>query len=1074
MKCLTLLGTLLLGGLLPTFAMPAPAQKSPTAKGTPSQVTPVGTPPTKVAPIPMREPVAFTVTSPAAGFVLPEIVLNYNPETKTGYDWEIFKPLTLYGEYSVRARPVFQAVRYLREAVQRMTGKELPIVSKPDLSRGLVLTTIDIAPADIKNDPEVKHALRDTGEDAYNYREAYFVRTEPSRIVIVANTYDGVAHGVTELCESVGYEILAMGTNWIHTPDYKDKPLVLKLSRADRPGFYLRALNPTSGQSYGVGTLFMQKLHHPDDEILDIGYWRWALASRFQGQSMPQFPGHSLQQFHRPLVEKIKETGRTEGFLVTKTNLGLDAARPASTKENAWQLWINTDAAGQPETGKVYMSYGTEWKKLDLAELGVNIDLSVPVVRQIALENMKKSAADFFRQYPDDVFVYGTDPEDGGGYTDLAKLLYDKNWYPDYLKAEGVPFGRPYVLHGFKGLDQPKEIWDPNAPSDTVFGFNNWLLREYDKWIDSLPEAERVTSTGKSKKAQARVSLYSYNYHDVPPNFNLDPRVRAMIASYPKHRGMGKWRNFVTQQDMARAFKIMLPREPSGDYWIISLGMYWDVDTNYIHAGDLPATIHKSLREEYDAGFRALSCEIDFNFGKMGLNYYLYSKFLWNPNLTVADMEGLRDRWLQRAYGSGWREMREYYNFLARDNFKLNAQNGWARAIRLLDAADPKIDSEKEPAAQRRLDDLKQYWYYHYLVESGQAKPPSRAMKEFVWKGQMSYVNAMHVPVRTFFQTYEAKDAAGLEFNTGPAHYTAAETAEWWAKVLDFWKLTPVDAFAEGKLADGTLAKDLDVNDLVMVQEFNAGKIDSGFYYNAGYQKHMTFLNIAKKAGDEIGFKYYWPWTETDGYYRARDVFYGIDRWDAKTKAWSALVDKTMISKRSQTTRLKDGKDYQLVEVRFPAPLPGTYRVDVGTGGNVSQLTSLTFDVQTLTYTGPRGHTYNNMGEGLTQDECYIYIPKGTKSFDIEVWDNYNYKQLTFHTGLPAKGMAVSRNVEIKTRGTHRIALQPGEDGSLVAMRGAGFAMPFLYSVPMLWAKGTPALLVPRAVAKADGLTVAE
>lgn len=1054
----TILVVLLCAASCNTWAAPPKEPAKPSSK-------------TVSQPAPTRPPLAFTVTSPEAGFTLPEIVLNYDPEKKIGYDWERLSKMTLYQEYYEQQRPVLQAVRYLREAVKKMTGTEVPVASKKDLSRGIVLTTLDIAPPDIKNDPEVQRALRNTGEDAYNNKEAFLVRSEPNRVLIVANTFDGLDHGVVELCESVGYELLGMGPDWIYSPDYSNKPLVFKINKADRPGFYLRQLSPTSGQSYGVGTIYMQKLSDPTDEGVEISYWRWALGARLQGQSMPPFPGHSLQAYHKAVIEKIKETKRTEGFLVTKTNLGLDAERPAASKENTGQLWINSDAAGQAGAGKVFMSNGTAWNELNLAELGVNLDLSVPAVRQIILNHMKEVATDFYKKYPDGIFVFGTEPEDGGGYGELGKLLYSKNWYPEYLKQEGLPFGRPYVLNGYKGLNQPNEMWDPDAAADTVHGFNCWLLHEFDKWIDSLPEAERVTSTGKSKKAQARCSFYCYNYHDVPPNFNIDQRIRIMVASYPKHRGMGKWRNFVSQKDMAQAFKVMLPREPSGDYWIISLAYYWDADTNNIHAGWLPTTIHRNLSEEYQAGFRALSCEIDFNFGKMGLEYYLHSKFLWNPKLTAAEMEALRDRWLRRAYGGGWREMREYYNYLARDNYTLNAPNSWARAIRLLDAADPKIDPVKEPAEKRRLDDLKQYWYLYYLIESGQAKSDNRAMKELAWKGQMSYINAMHVPVRTVFKSYDAKEAAGPEFNTGPAHYTTAETAQWWPKVLDYWKLTPVDSFADATLANGTPAKMIDVNDLVMVKEFTASKLDSGFYYNAGYQKHMTFLNIAAKTGDEVGFKYYWPWNESDGYYRARDVFYGIDRWDAAKKTWQPLVDMTMISKRSQTIRLKD-KDYQLVEVRYPAPQPGTYRFEVGTGGNVSQLTSLAYDLESGKYTGQRGHTYNNTGEGLTQDECYVYIPKGTKSFDFEVWDTYGYKKLQFYKGLPSTGMTPTRAVEIKTRGTHRIPLNASEDGSLVAISGNGFAFPHLYSVPMLWAKGPSALLVPRGVAQADGLTI--
>lgn len=1023
-------------------------------------------------PQPTRAPAPFTVASPEAGFALPEIVLNYDPASKTGYDWARLSPMTYYQEIYEPQRPVLQAVRYLREAVKRMTGKELPVASKPDVSRGIVLTTLDIAPPDIKNDREVQYALRDTGEDAYNYKEAFYVRTEPNRVLIVANTFDGLAHGVVELCESVGYEILAMGPNWINTPDYSAKPLVFKMNRAGRPGFYIRGLSPTSGQIYGVGTIYMQPMPDPADEAVEITYGRWNIGSRFAGQSMPHFPGHSMQAYHKAVIEKMKELKRSEGFLTEKTTIGADADRPAASKDNAWQLWINSDATGQPGANKVYISDGNKWVEQSLAEVGANLDLSVPFVRQVVFDRMKETATEFFKKNPDGICILAPEPEDGGGYAALDKLLFDKNWYPDYLKNEGLPFGRPYVLHGYNGLNQPKEMWDSNAAADTVFGFSNWVLHEYDKWIDSLPPAERVTATAKSKKAQVRCSLYSYNYHDVPPNFNLDPRIRVMIASYPKHRGYGKWKKFVTQKDMAKAFKVMLPREPSGDYWIISLSYFWDSSVGGIVGSPLASTIHNDLKEEYDAGFRALSCEIDFNFGKMGLAYYLYSKYLWNPRLTAAQVEALRDQWLMRSFGSGWREARAYYDFIARDNYTLNAPNTWAKAIRLLDAADQKIDPAKEPAQKRRIDDVKQMWYFYYLLESGQGKPDNRNFREFAWKGQMSYTNAMHMVTRVFFKTNSPKEAAGPEFSNGAAHYTAEETAAWWAKVLDFWKLVPVSTFADAMLANGKPGKSVDVNDLVAVKEFLGGpKLDVPFLWNSGYQKPASFLTVASKPGEEIGFKFWWPWNDKDNYYRDKDVFYGIDRWDPMKKTWQPLVDKSMIFKHSATVTLQKDVKYQMAEVRYPVPQAGTYRVEVGYGGNASRLASLSYDPLTEKYEGPRPFTYFLTAEGWTQEELYIYIPKGTKSLDLEVWDTYGLKTVQLYNGLPATGMKPTRKVDVSKQGTHTVKLEPGEDGSIATIAGNGLAFPHMYSVPSLWSKGPAALLVPRAIATADGLT---
>ena len=62
----------------------------------------------------------------------------------------------------------------------------------------------------------------------------------------------------------------------------------------------------------------------------------------------------------------------------------------------------------------------------------------------------------------------------------------------------------------------------------------------------------------------------------MPPHLNLEPRVRVMIAGSPKHRGLGEWKQCALQHDVAAAFARMLPREPSGEYRIISIAYYAD------------------------------------------------------------------------------------------------------------------------------------------------------------------------------------------------------------------------------------------------------------------------------------------------------------------------------------------------------------------------------------------------------------------------------------------------------------------------------------------------------------------
>ena len=235
-------------------------------------------------------------------------------------------------------------------------------------------------------------------------------------------------------------------------------------------------------------------------------------------------------------------------------------------------------------------------------------------------------------------------------------------------------------------------------------------------------------------------------------------------------------------------------------------------------------------------------------------------------------------------------------------------------------------------------------------------------------------------------------------------------------------------------------------------------------------------MTVATKAGEEVGFKLYWPYNPTDPNYREKNLPYGISRWDVKARQWIALLDETTTTQQSVLVHNKQGKPQQLVEVRYRVAEPGTYRIKVGYGGLLAMLTTLNYDVPTDIYRESNrlshGFTYHDTQSGHTQSPTYIYIPKGTKSFDLEVWGNLPDKELQLFTALSPDAATPSRTIQLKKPGTLTIPLLQGEDGTLAVLKSNGFYFPFIYSVPMLWAKSPRALLVPRAVAEADGLTI--
>ena len=278
----------------------------------------------------------FVAFEPRENFVLPEIVLQYDPVKKTGANWDDLK------NPAARAAtpPVIMALAadYLRDGLERMTGKDFPIVSKNDLSSGIVLTLLKDAPVEIRNDREIQKALAENPDDPYAAKEAFYIRSGKNRVLVVANTPNGLTAAATDLLESVEYEVLGMGVDWIYVPDHRSKPLVFNVKRWSRPSFYIRMLWAHSGQTYGIGTI-LNGLTDPADEGVSPSYTRWLLGTRMFGTSMPPFPGHALQAYHQAVLDKMVELGNPHGFL-SQNRVGLLADRPPASAEIKGLVWI--------------------------------------------------------------------------------------------------------------------------------------------------------------------------------------------------------------------------------------------------------------------------------------------------------------------------------------------------------------------------------------------------------------------------------------------------------------------------------------------------------------------------------------------------------------------------------------------------------------------------------------------------------------------------------------------------------------------------------------------------------------
>jgi hypothetical protein len=1083
-------------------------------------------------------------------------------ESWTNMDWSGgVTDLTCVGWYKVAwpggrlsprgMLPAWSAVRYLSDAINRMTGSRPATVAGHDYSAAnvIVLTTLS-ALQQGTNVPDgllakAKQALAvGKGAPLFSANEAFYIHTDSKAVYIVANQMQGLPHGVVELLlgdnavspqYQIGYEKLSMGPNWTHVPDFTRKPLVFNMEYAGRPGLYCRGLGPTRGSSVGAtgATIAyrIMKASFPNglpapDETVEVSDRDWQVGFRIAGMSSPgALPSQNLEGFHPTVAANMLATGSDKGFLCV-TKLGLDATRPPATADTLTWLWLNTDAAGANK-GKIFhcvrdnkkQPYWQDRSRGSAAPLTSwcppFIDMSVPAVRQMLLDDMIKKAESFWALNPGESYSYPhAEPSDGGlPDAEFMKMTAYPNWYSDYRKSEGQKWG-PYALNGFyQGTPaKPMESWwstmTPqdvnNAQSDTAYALNNWLLREFDKYVKSLPAADRL-SGGIPKTDLVHTLCFSYSWHDVPPNFNFDHRVRMAVSGFALHRGQGKWRYCNTFNDVMRAMQVMLPECDMSQYWCYMVSFPasgWGI-TRLGNGGFLtPSEVHAQVHDDfYAVGGRNLAIEMDYDFGNNGLTYYMYAKMFWAPTMSLSQLKALRDRWLLRSYGAPAAGiMSQYYDLMSPKNF-VSSPNMWAMGIRYIQQADAVIKDGTDE--KQRLNELKQFWYYYYLQDHVMSRSGSwpgnmktsiepaivDKVKEFLWKGQTSYIVPLYCFTWGMFRSMGNKvdipsiyDVCSPTYfdksrqYAAPAHYTAAETAGWWADVVKYFPYTPVSQFKDGRLSNGKPAADVDLNNLTTVNEF-AGKAPGNgtFTYMPHHAAQPAPLVTAQKAGDVIGLKVFSPMPENPP--APFTISYTVDRWDPAARAWQKSTCSSTVASAN------DGmspKSREVASLTFNKTVAGgIYRFNLGpvAGESAKTLSSLDYDTRSSTFSGAsiaQGLTLNQrVGYVYVVPTGYVYIPKGTTTLDLETWDDSPRKTIDLYTGLPsgANAWKLSRTVDIHGRGPHRIPLNAGEDGSIACMNHGGPLVPYFYSIPNIWAKQPWMLMVPKDIAQADGLT---
>jgi hypothetical protein len=249
--------------------------------------------------------------------------------------------------------------------------------------------------------------------------------------------------------------------------------------------------------------------------------------------------------------------------------------------------------------------------------------------------------------------------------------------------------------------------------------------------------------------------------------------------------------------------------------------------------------------------------------------------------------------------------------------------------------------------------------------------------------------------------------------------------------------------------------------------------------YDAWDTPYVQAYQAIGAGGGEVGFTLLWKNDPADRweYSGPHNTSWRIDRFEAG--AWTA-VD----SGYEASAPVAAGDNYTeqpawLVAVRRPAPGPGTYRITIGYGG-IGQLAGPAWSVDTRPVDLPAGARLA-FSERLILDRqpnnegIWSYVPKGRTHVDLEIIDR-NPGAAQALVLYPDGPDGDPRTVVVNKPGTHRIPLEAGEAGKPVRFQPDPepnvLNVPYFYGLPPIWARSPAALLIPHAVAAADGLTI--
>ena len=508
------------------------------------------------------------------------------------------------------------------------------------------------------------------------------------------------------------------------------------------------------------------------------------------------------------------------------------------------------------------------------------------------------------------------------------------------------------------------------------------------------------------------VGLYTYSAHADAPSFDLEPDVHVQFvpASFGK----------MTAAERLAAWPRRCKNMGFYDYYSV-----WLFDYDHIPGGAAAnvTAVRDGIRDHARRNATSMDAESSNNWGPNGRGYYVANKLMWNPD---ADLSAILDDFYAKAFGPAAPAMKRYYERIDAGNKPLLSRHLMALAVRDVDEAARR--AARRPDVLARIDDIKHYLRYEYLYWRMKAAKDDQEKNAIsldtmrnVYRTRFSYLTHWEAIRQNGWKPRGGEGPEAWQIKTP---YTREETDREWREVLTFFQPRPVGK--QKRFSD----------DLVPVRFPGSPPPVATFQkYQEGSRYAFYSLNGEPLEMDID------PGT----------LYNGIHQYWIKDASGKEL----------RYERPKGGTPFTL---RAPVPGPGLYYLDYTDGGALWSIKVAPGRVVSIPLQNDKG--YRTVA---VMQDMYFYVPRGTKQIE------YYYAQTAYQAGGPHQVLDPSGGVvkDVNVDGDFVIVPVPaGMDGKPWRFRNPSFGHFWFFNVPNVLAASPGALLVPREVARKDGLDI--